>query len=97
VLIGHEQFAGYVDDVVGALPDFVCEILQMTEEADRVVAKMLFGGTHAGVLLGYAPSGRHVSWHGSAHFTFRDALVDDLWVLGDVYGLQRALESNQGD
>jgi predicted ester cyclase len=67
----------------------------MTEEDDRVVAKMRFGGSHAGELLGYAPTGRRVSWHGSAHFKFRDGLVEDLWVLGDVDGLRRELESNQ--
>lgn len=96
VLIGHDQFAGYVDDVVRALPDFVCEILEMTEEGDRVVARMLFGGSHAGELLGYTPTGKRVSWHGSAHFKFRDGLVDDLWVLGDVHGLRQELEANKG-
>jgi len=97
VLTGHQQFAAYVDDVVSALPDFACEILEMTEEDDRVVAKMRFGGTHAGELLGYAPTGRRTSWHGSAHFRFRDGLVDDLWVLGDVHGLRLELESNKSN
>ncbi len=97
VLIGHQQFAGYVDEVVAALPDFVCDILEMTEEADRVVAKMLFHGTQRGPLLGFAPSGQRVDWHGSAHFTFRDGLVADLWVLGDVHGLLQQLEAVTSD
>ena len=96
VLTGYQQFAAYVDDVVGALPDFICEILELTEEDDRVVAKMRFSGCHTGELLGYAPTGRQVSWHGSAHFKFRDGRVEDLWVLGDVHGLHQQLESNQG-
>ncbi len=94
VLVGHDQFAGYVDDVVGALPDFVCDILETTEQDERMVAKMLFHGSHRGEMLGYAPSGKRVAWHGSAHFTFRDGLVADLWVLGDVHGLIQALEAN---
>ena len=57
VLVGHEQFAGYVDDVTRALPDFVCKILEMTEEDDRVVAKMLFYGRHRGDMFGYSPTG----------------------------------------
>lgn len=95
VLIGHEQFAGYVEDVVAALPDFVCEILEMTEEDIRVVAKMLFYGSHRGELLGYAPTGKRVHWHGSAHFKFRAGQVAELWVLGDVHGLTQELEANK--
>lgn len=95
VLVGHDQFAGYVDDVIGALPDFVCDILEMTEEDDRVVARMLFHGTQRGEMLGYAPTGKRVAWHGSAHFRFADGLVSDLWVLGDVHGLIRQLEANR--
>jgi predicted ester cyclase len=95
VLIGHDQFAGYVDDVIGALSDYVCDILETTEQDRRVVAKMLFHGKHRAVMLGYAPTGLRVEWHGSAHFTFRDCLVADLWVLGDVHGLIAQLEANK--
>jgi predicted ester cyclase len=93
VLVGYAEFAAYVNDVTGALPDFVCEILELTEEDNRVVARMLFYGTHRGELLGFSPTGRRVEWHGSAHFTFREGKVADLWVLGDVHGLLKQLES----
>ncbi len=95
VLVGHAQFADYVDDIVRALPDFVCDILETTEQGDRVVAKMLFHGSHRAEMLGYAPTGLRVAWHGSAHFTFREGLVADLWVLGDVHGLMAKLEANK--
>ena len=94
VLVGHEQFAGYVDGVVGALPDFVCDIVEMTEEGRCVVARMLFHGHHEGTLLGFPPTGAVVEWHGSAHFTFEGTLVRDLWVLGDVHGLMQQLDAN---
>ncbi len=95
VLVGHQQFAGYVDDVTGSLPDFRCDIVEMTEEANRVVAKMLFSGTHKGRLFNYPPTGQRVEWPGSAHFTFDDGLVSDLWVLGDVHGLLSLLKSQR--
>lgn len=95
VLIGHDRFAGYVDDVVRALPDFRCDILETTEQASRVVAKMRFSGTHRRAFFGFEPSGKAVAWDGSAHFTFKDALVADLWVLGDVHGLIHQLAGNQ--
>ena len=94
VLVGHDQFAGYVDQVTGSLGEYVCDILEMTEEDDRVVAKMLFRGVHRADMFGYAATGKRVEWHGSAHFTFRDGKVADLWVLGDVHGLLQLLESN---
>ena len=95
VLVGHDQFAGYVDSVIGALSDYVCDILETTEQDERLVAKMLFHGNHRAVMLGFAPTGRRVEWHGSAHFTFRAGLVADLWVLGDVHGLIAMLEVNK--
>lgn len=94
VLVGHAQFAGYVDSVVKSLPDFVCDIVEMTEEDHRVAARMRFHGHHRGELLGFPPTGAHVEWHGSAHFTFEKAMVRDLWVLGDVHGLLHQLDAN---
>ncbi len=95
VLIGHDQFAGYVEGVVGALAEYACDILEMTEEGKRVVAKMLFHGRHRADMMGFAPTGKRVEWHGSAHFTFADGKVTDLWVLGDVHGLLQQLEENR--
>jgi len=95
-LIGHDQFAGYVDQVRGALSNYICEILEMTEEDDRVVAKMLFYGDHTAEMMGYAPTGKRVEWHGSAHFTFDGEKVRALWVLGDVHGLVAQFEANAG-
>jgi len=97
VLVGHDQFAGYVDQVIGSLGEYVCDILEMTEEDDRVVAKMLFRGVHQADMFGYAATGKRVEWHGSAHFTFRDGKVADLWVLGDVHGLLQLLDSNASE
>jgi len=92
VLIGHRQFASYVDAVVRALPDFRCDIEEMTEETGRVVAKMRFSGTNLGPMFSRPPTSRPVAWAGSAHFHFRIGLVDDLWVLGDVHGLMAQLD-----
>ena len=95
VLVGHDQFEGYVDDVIGALSDFRCEILEMTEEDNRVVARMLFSGSHGGEMFGFAPTGQTVEWAGSAHFTFEGGKVSELWVLGDVHGLRQSLKAQR--
>jgi hypothetical protein len=43
-LIGHEQFAGYVDWVTGAFGQYTTDILVLIEEGNRVCGKMLFHG-----------------------------------------------------
>jgi predicted ester cyclase len=92
MLRGHEQFAGYVDMVTGALGDYTSDILDMVEERNKVYAKLRYHGYHRGELLGYRPTGRHVWWYGTPFFTFEGDKVRDLWVLGDVHGLIEKLK-----
>jgi predicted ester cyclase len=87
VLVGHDQFAGYVDLVTGAFGAYTSDILSVTEEGNRVAGKLRFHGLHQRDLFGVAASGRHVWWHGAPFFTFEGAKVRDLWVLGDIHGL----------
>jgi len=86
-LIGHEQFAGYVDRVTDALDQYTTDILAMIEEGNCVSGKMRFHGFHRKELFGVPPSGRHVWWIGMPIFTFEGAKVRDLFVLGDIHGL----------
>ena len=91
---GLSGFADYVDMVHKALADYRCIIEELVEEGDKVFAKMTFTGTHRNDFMGYAPSQKEVSWKGCALFTFRDHLVDDVWVLGDLKGLDDQLKKN---
>ena len=86
-LVGHEQFAGYIDMVTGTFGRYTTDILAMIEEGNRVSGLMRFHGFHRKELFGVAPSGRHVWWHGMPIFTFDGAKVRDLFVLGDIHGL----------
>lgn len=87
VLVGHAEFAGYVDFVTGALGDYTSDILALVEEGNRVAGRLRFHGYHRRELFDIAPTGRHVWWHGAPVFTFDAGRVRDLWVLGDVHGL----------
>jgi predicted ester cyclase len=86
-LVGHDQFAGYVDMVTTALGNYTSDILDLVEEGAKVFGKVRFHGTHRATLLGVPPTARHVWWHGAPMFTFDGDKVRDLWVLGDVHGL----------
>jgi predicted ester cyclase len=95
-LKGHAALADYVDQVTDALGDYTCEIVDMVEEGEKLVARLLFSGRHRGIFLGFQPTGERVGWAGSAHFTFRDGRIADLWVLGDIHGLIGQLQAAAG-
>ncbi len=95
VLVGHEQFAGYVDFVTGALGAYTSDILDLVEEGEKVCGKLRFHGYHRAELFGFKPTGRHVWWHGAPIFTFDGPKVRDLWVLGDIHGLIAQLGESQ--
>ena len=80
-----------MDGVHASLADYRCDILDMVEEGPKLVARMRFHGVHRGPLLAYPATGRRVEWAGSAHFTFADGRIADLWVLGDLYDLLRQI------
>lgn len=90
---GHTDLAAYVDKVHAALADYRCDIEQLIVEHDVAFARMTFSGIHRGELLGRAATGKRVRWAGAAVFTFRGERIADLWVLGDLYGLERQLDA----
>ncbi len=91
---GHDEFIEYLASVTAALGEYRCEIDEMVEEGNRVVARMTFAGVHRAPFLGFAPTGKMVSWSGAAFFRFEGELVRDLWVLGDVQSLMQQLRGS---
>lgn len=94
-LIGHEAFKEYLGSIRGALADYHCEIIQCVAEGNYAFAKMRFSGRHVGSFRGYAPTGRDVSWLGAALFLFKGEVIRELWVLGDLAGLDAVLKTNE--
>jgi steroid delta-isomerase-like uncharacterized protein len=92
---GHRGFAEYVDRVHAALGDYRCSIEALVAEDDRVFAKMTFAGRHRAEFMGYAATRRRVSWQGCALFTFVGERIADVWVLGDLKGLEAQLEHHR--
>jgi predicted ester cyclase len=93
-LKGHAAFWEYVCGVRTALGNYRCDSLEYVSEGPRVFAKMRFSGIHVGVFRGYQPSGRAIHREGRALFRFEAARIRDLWVLGDLVGLDALLKSN---
>jgi predicted ester cyclase len=93
---GQEEFKNYVRSVRGALADYRCEILSCVSEGKQAFARMQFSGRHVAPFRGFQPTGKSVQWLGAALFSFENSAIDDLWVLGDVAGLDVLLRAQAG-
>ena len=92
---GRTAFTDYVLSVRGALANFKCEILECVSEGMQAFAKMRFSGVHTGEFRGYLSTGQNVHWLGAALFHFDENKICELWVLGDLTGLDALLRENQ--
>jgi steroid delta-isomerase-like uncharacterized protein len=94
-LRGYDAFRDYVRSVRGALADYNCEILDCVTEQNKAFAKMRFSGVHVAPFRGHQATGKPVHWLGAALFLLDGGLISELWVLGDLFGLDALLEANQ--
>lgn len=92
---GRDGFAEYVRSVRCALSNYRCEIQECVTEDNRAFAKMRFSGVHKGEFLGYLPTGLPVHWFGAALFRFAGDAIAEIWVLGDLAGLEALLKKNE--
>jgi predicted ester cyclase len=93
-LTGLTAFWEYVCGVRNALNQYRCDILECVTESSCAFARMRFSGIHVGDFRGYAPTGLAVSWEGAALFRIEYMRIRELWVLGDLAGLEAVLKSN---
>ena len=93
-LRGREAFGDYVRSVRNALGNYRCEILDCVTEGQQAFAKMRFSGIHRGPFRGYSPTGKSVHWLGAALFRFERHAIVELWVLGDLAGLDAMLRTH---
>jgi len=91
---GREAFLDYVRSVRGSLAEYRCDILDCVSEGRQAFARMRFSGRHVARFRGHAPTGKLVEWHGAALFSFDRGVIAELWVLGDLHGLDEVLRSN---
>jgi len=91
---GRVGFADYVRSVRGSLSNYRCEILECVTEDKRAFAKMRFSGMHTREFRGNPPTGLLVHWLGAALFRFEEDGIAELWVLGDMNGLDALLKKN---
>lgn len=90
---GHDAFAGYMQTIRDAFPDFHNAIEEIIVTDDRAVARLTYTGTHEGMLFDHAPTGRRVAYAGVAMFTIADGRITKVWVLGDRLALMEQISA----
>jgi predicted ester cyclase len=94
-LRGREAFKEYVESIRWSLANYHCKILACVTEGDHAFAKMRFSGIHVRPFRGYAATGQPIQWLGAGLFHFVSGRIAEVWVLGDLAGLDALLKEQQ--
>jgi len=52
---------------------------------DKVRPWVTLTGTHKGPLMGYPPTGKHVSWAVILIYRIKAGMVQELWAIGELF------------
>ena len=74
-----------------AFPDLEIRTEELIAEGDRVVERLTLRGTHKGMFMGAAPTGKHVTWGFIHIYRIADGKVAELWSEGDHLGLMQQI------
>jgi len=62
----------------------------------QVVARYSARGTHAGELMGVAPTGKEVAWNGVNIYRIENGRLAETWQLADMLGVMRQIGAAPG-
>jgi predicted ester cyclase len=93
---GRDGFIAYAQAVRAAFPDFHNQVQELVIDERRAAACLEYSGTHRGPIFAAAPTGRRVTYRGTAFFLFDEqARIARAWVLGDLVNLLKQLGATQ--
>jgi predicted ester cyclase len=75
-------------------PDFQSRFEDRIFSGDRIVVRTIFSGTHAKPVLGFAPTGKRVSWGAIDIWRVENGKLAEHWDMVDVAGLQKQLRGD---
>jgi steroid delta-isomerase-like uncharacterized protein len=87
----REQFVARMRAIRSAFPDHHLTIDDQIAEADKVVTRVTFRGTHQGPLNGVAASGRQVEWSSIAMDRIANGKVVEMWHVQNTAALMQQL------
>ncbi|WP_024507644.1 ester cyclase [Bradyrhizobium sp. ARR65] len=75
------------------LPDLKVSIEAMVAADDKVAASFVYEGTHQGVLLGVAPTGKRLRFTSCDIFRTASGKIAEHWGMGDIAGQLAQMKS----
>jgi steroid delta-isomerase-like uncharacterized protein len=75
------------------LPDLSVAIETIVADDDKVAASFIYSGTHQGVYLGVAPTGRKLRFTSCDIFAVKNGLIIEHWGMGDIAGALAQMKS----
>ena len=88
---GLEAYKQFLSMYYAAFPDASVTIEDLIAEGDTVVVRQTFRGTHAGDLMGIAPTGKQISGTGVQITRIANGKAVEPWFNGDDLGLLQQL------
>jgi steroid delta-isomerase-like uncharacterized protein len=82
-----QRFPAIRQAILSAFPDHTLTIQDQVAEADKVVTRVTFRGTHQGPFNGIAATGKQVEWSGIAMDRLADGKVIEMWHVQNTTGL----------
>lgn len=90
---GIEGFRAFVTRIGSAFEDFTFTVEDWIATGDRVVARGAAAGTHRGDFLGFAATGRRVTWTAIHIWRVADGRLAERWAEADVFGIVEQLRA----
>jgi predicted ester cyclase len=84
---GLESVKRYYEAFWAAFPDARVNAEDVVEQGDKIALRFLLTGTHRGLILGIAPTGRTVSFTGMTILQFHSGKCVRRWSLTDSISL----------
>ncbi|MBA3300837.1 MAG: ester cyclase [Thermoleophilaceae bacterium] len=89
---GKASARAFIEIFRAAIPDLRCDIRDQVAEGDKVVSRWVATGTHEGILMGVAPTGRSFEIDGISIDRFdADGLFVEGWGTWDGVALLRQI------
>lgn len=74
-----------------AFPDGRLNVQDTIAEGDKVVCRTSGEGTHQGMFLGMAPTGKHITWSFIEIWRIADSKLAEHWVEADMMSMMQQL------
>ena len=81
---GHDVWRQGFQLMKRAFPDLRAEIEDILGADDKVAVRVRFRGTHAGEFLGFAATGRTVTYASHEFYRIADGLIAEEWICSDM-------------